>query len=62
MEYISKSFGNIAGLVGSIFNVNDKDLIDFCRSEYRNDWFWRIALTKGKEDSRMLLTEKHTND
>ena len=22
----------------------------------------RIALTKGKEDSRMLLTEKHTND
>ena len=43
MEYISKSFGNIAGLVGSIFNVNDKDLIDFCRSEYRNDWFWAYS-------------------
>ena len=43
MEYISKSFGSIAGLVGSIFNADNKDIIDYCRSEYGNDWFWAYS-------------------
>ena len=43
MEYISKSFGSIAGLVGSIFHADDTHLINYCRSEYRNDWFWAYS-------------------